>query len=134
ASRVRPANAECHEFIDHEQFVELARAARAVVTHAGVGSLLTVREAGRRPIVVPRRKACGEAVDDHQVSFSRRRDELGLATLVEDVDLLPSMIVNLPQLSVDAAGQRRALESTLRAYIQQVADRQPVLSTARSLV
>src|SRR5215470_10761060 len=57
ASRVRPANAECYEFVDHEQFVELARAARAVVTHAGVGSLLTVREAGRRPIVVPRRKA-----------------------------------------------------------------------------
>jgi UDP-N-acetylglucosamine transferase subunit ALG13 len=42
----------------------------------------------KRPIVVPRRKAFGEAVDDHQLQLGRRFAEVGLVTLVEEPGLL----------------------------------------------
>jgi len=54
----------------------LARAiagADLVVTHAGMGATLDALDAGRCPVVVPRRQAHGEQIDDHQVQLA---DEL----------------------------------------------------------
>ena len=49
---------------------ELVREARIVVTHAGVGSILLALTNGKRPFVVPRLRAFGETVDDHQLESS----------------------------------------------------------------
>ena len=65
-------NAECVDFLGHEEFISLVRGARLTVTHAGAGSIMTALAEGKRPIVVPRRKSFGEAVDDHQLPFARR--------------------------------------------------------------
>jgi UDP-N-acetylglucosamine transferase subunit ALG13 len=53
------------------------------VTHAGVGSVIVALSAGKRPVVVPRRRSLGEAVDDHQLQLGRRFAEVGLVTMVE---------------------------------------------------
>jgi UDP-N-acetylglucosamine transferase subunit ALG13 len=58
--------------------------ARVVVTHGGAGSVLGALAAGHRPLVVPRRAAGDEAVDDHQVDFARRLERDGLITFVDD--------------------------------------------------
>jgi UDP-N-acetylglucosamine transferase subunit ALG13 len=68
--------------------VTTIRQARAVVTHAGVGSVLVALANGKRPIVLPRLKKFGEAVDDHQLELGRRFAAAGLVTLVEDPDQL----------------------------------------------
>lgn len=47
--------------------------ADVVVTHAGVGSILSAVRAGHTPIVFPRLKRHGESVDDHQAELA---DEL----------------------------------------------------------
>jgi UDP-N-acetylglucosamine transferase subunit ALG13 len=83
ASRVRPSNAELHDFLPFERMVELIRGARVVVTHAGVGSIMVALAHGKRPVVVPRRRSYDEAVDDHQVAFGRRFAAAGLVTYVE---------------------------------------------------
>jgi UDP-N-acetylglucosamine--N-acetylmuramyl-(pentapeptide) pyrophosphoryl-undecaprenol N-acetylglucosamine transferase len=53
--------------------------ADAVVCHAGIGSALSALEAGRCPILVPRRKAFGENVDDHQGQIAAELSHRGLA-------------------------------------------------------
>jgi UDP-N-acetylglucosamine transferase subunit ALG13 len=70
----------------------LIASARVVVTHAGAGSVITALSAGRRPIVVPRLRRYGEAVDDHQVEFGRSLAAAGLATMVEDPSDLAAAI------------------------------------------
>jgi UDP-N-acetylglucosamine transferase subunit ALG13 len=87
-SAVRPRGATCREFMPFDELVATMRRARVVVTHAGVGSVMTSLLAGKRPIVVPRLRRHGEAVDDHQLSFARRLEEGGLAVLVEEPALL----------------------------------------------
>ena len=75
------------EWIDFLSFDELAahmRAARVVICHAGVGSIMLARRCGKRPIVVPRRLHLGEAVDDHQLAVARRLHAAGFVTLIED--------------------------------------------------
>jgi UDP-N-acetylglucosamine transferase subunit ALG13 len=50
------------------------READVVISHAGVGSALAAMQAGRRAVFVPRRRAHGEHVDDHQVAMARELD------------------------------------------------------------
>jgi UDP-N-acetylglucosamine transferase subunit ALG13 len=83
-SDVRPAGATCVDYLEFDAMVEHVDRSRVVVTHAGVGSILLALSRGRRPVVVPRRRSFGEAVDDHQVPLARRLAELGLVTVVED--------------------------------------------------
>ena len=83
AARIEPREGWL-EFMPFDELAELAREARVVVCHAGVGSILMARRAGKLPVVMARRHGLGEAVDDHQVELSRRLAASGLVTLVED--------------------------------------------------
>lgn len=54
-----------------------------VVTHAGVGSALMALGAGKRPLLIPRRAAYREHVDDHQTLIANELTERGLAVQAE---------------------------------------------------
>jgi UDP-N-acetylglucosamine transferase subunit ALG13 len=81
---VLPAHVTSFESLPFEQLLDHAARARVVVAHAGVGSVLSVMSAGKKPIVVPRLHQFGEAVDDHQLVFGRRLEADGFVVLVED--------------------------------------------------
>jgi UDP-N-acetylglucosamine transferase subunit ALG13 len=87
-SPVRPHGARCIDFLAYAELVELVRSARIVVTHGGVGSVLTTLANGKRPVVVPRLARLGEAIDDHQLEFVRRLAAAHVIELVEDTTLL----------------------------------------------
>lgn len=61
----------------------LMRDADVVVAHAGIGSALMAFEAGKSPILVPRRKSHGEHVDDHQEQIAQKFSQSGLAVAAE---------------------------------------------------
>lgn len=54
-----------------------------VISHAGVGTALRAMDLGRRPVLVPRRSAHGEHVDDHQLQIARELAARGLAVSAE---------------------------------------------------
>ena len=71
---------------------ELSRAmadADVVVAHAGTGSSLAALDAGRTPLLVPRRAGWGEQIDDHQCLLADDLAARGLAitSSVENLDL-----------------------------------------------
>lgn len=61
--------------------------ADVVVTHAGVGSVLSVLQQGKVPVILPRRASEGEMVDDHQLEFAAMIAATGLAISVDPDDL-----------------------------------------------
>jgi UDP-N-acetylglucosamine--N-acetylmuramyl-(pentapeptide) pyrophosphoryl-undecaprenol N-acetylglucosamine transferase len=65
----------------------LARDRTMVISHAGVGSALLALQSGVSPVLVPRRHAFGEHVDDHQVEIARELEGRGLAKMVEPEDI-----------------------------------------------
>jgi UDP-N-acetylglucosamine transferase subunit ALG13 len=103
SSSHRPARATCSDFMPFEDLVQLVRAARIVVTHAGAGSTMVALANGKRPIVVPRLRRYGEAVDDHQLHFARRLAERKLVTLAEDPDRLPQALAAVGSSDLEAA-------------------------------
>lgn len=82
-SEVRPQGAECYDFLTFDEIVEHMRAARVVISHAGVGTVLVALANGKHPVVVPRLRQFGEAVDDHQLAFARRLHREGVLTCAE---------------------------------------------------
>jgi UDP-N-acetylglucosamine transferase subunit ALG13 len=61
------------------EFARLVERSDVIIGHAGIGTALTAMERGKLPILVPRRRAHGEHVDDHQVSLARFLDDRRLA-------------------------------------------------------
>ena len=113
------------EFLPFDELSELAREARVVVCHAGVGSILMARRAGKLPVVMARRHALGEAVDDHQVELSRRLAASGLVTLVEDERDLAAAVRTATgtggETVVRGLPGADALAADLRSHLQRLA-------------
>ena len=87
-SRVRSEGAVEVEYLSFDEVVDYIREARAVVMHAGVGSVMISLANGKRPIVMARLQRFGEHVDDHQLELARRLEESGLVTVVDDAAAL----------------------------------------------
>jgi UDP-N-acetylglucosamine transferase subunit ALG13 len=117
----RPHAARCVDYVSYDELVAYIRDAEHVVSHAGVGTILTALAAGKRPIVVPRRKQFGEAVDDHQVELARHLAELGLVTLVEEPsDLAEVLRDGVASAPSDLPSAGRGLATEVRAYLDSV--------------
>lgn len=118
-SRIRPAGATCVEFLAYDELVDAVRKARVVVAHAGVGSIMTALSLGKRPVVVPRLRRFGEAVDDHQLSLGRRLHESGLVTLVEEPEEVLAAVRAAPEGAELDLGPSRRLVAELRELIAE---------------
>lgn len=97
---------------------ELAQA-EVVVTHGGSGSCMDAIRAGHVPIIVPRRSARCEHVDDHQLDVAAALEEKGLArSIVSDLpDALPSAVRAHPRRSKPGRSPNSAVGARLRALL-----------------
>ncbi len=91
-------------FMSYEELVAYANEAQAVITHGGVGSILTASRAGHRPLVVARLRR----YDDHQAELTRRLAELGDIVTVESAGEVPGALAR-----VTASHQRVEREPTV---------------------
>jgi UDP-N-acetylglucosamine transferase subunit ALG13 len=115
-SAIRPEGASCFAYMPYDTLVGLVRRSRVFVTHAGVGSILVSLGAGRKPVVVPRLKQFGEAVDDHQLALAHRMDAACLVTVADSVERLRDAIMDADH-TVTASGGASALARDLREYL-----------------
>ena len=80
---------------------------------------MTSLAVGRRPVVVPRLKRFGEAVDDHQVALARRLHDEGLVTLAHDAGELALRLAG--DHGLDSAVGATALQRDLGEYLAPLA-------------
>jgi UDP-N-acetylglucosamine--N-acetylmuramyl-(pentapeptide) pyrophosphoryl-undecaprenol N-acetylglucosamine transferase len=87
-TRVPGLPIEAHASLPEKDLRQAIAAADLVIAHAGSGSALTAMEAGQMPLLIPRRAARGENVDDHQVQLAAELTSRGLAVVreVEELD------------------------------------------------
>jgi len=87
-----PSHASGSAYLAFQELEARMADATVVVSHGGPSTVVEARRRGIRPIVMPRRAAYGEHVDDHQVRFITRLAESGLVTLVDDADELAAAL------------------------------------------
>lgn len=71
-----------------DELKKLIDKADLVITHGGVGSIITAIEENKRVIAVPRLKKYKEHVNDHQLDIIKSFDDAGYIIGLEDVENL----------------------------------------------
>lgn len=66
-----PKHCETYQFMDRPQFEQCVSECSVLITHGGVGTIMSGIRAGKPVVVVPRRRQYGEHVDDHQIEAAR---------------------------------------------------------------
>ena len=83
---------EIFDLIDRDKFNELIGKCDLLITHGGVGSILTGLKNNKKLIVCPRLSKYNEHVNDHQVQIVSRFYESGYILKYEEKDNLGDII------------------------------------------
>ncbi len=84
----RPKHMEWVEFLPPPVFREKLENASLVVAHAGMGTILSALDLGKRLIILPRLGRLRETRNDHQVATAKRLEAMGLVVHAADENQL----------------------------------------------
>ena len=87
-----PKNCDSFKFTDYDNIVELCKKASIIISHGGVGSIITPLELGRPVIVVPRLKRFNEHTNDHQLQIVKELERQGKIIPVYDIKNLENAL------------------------------------------
>ena len=85
--------------IPHAEMTQAIAEADVVITHAGVGSVLSALDAGHYPVVLPRSSRHNEHVDDHQIDLGALLKDQELAVVRDPYNLTAEDLVAASQCS-----------------------------------
>jgi UDP-N-acetylglucosamine transferase subunit ALG13 len=125
ATRRRFRHIETVAQLDQRDFLDRLAAARLVVSHAGMGTILSAAELGKPLVLMPRRAKFGEHRNDHQQDTVREMARLSNVTVVEDGEALHAELdaalargFGIPGLRAPAAADALApLLDTVRDFV-----------------
>ncbi|HAO08237.1 MAG TPA: glycosyl transferase family 28 [Chryseobacterium sp.] len=66
------SNVEVHEFLAPEKFSHFFDSARLIVSHAGMGTIISALQKGKAIIVFPRIASLGEHRNEHQLATAKK--------------------------------------------------------------
>lgn len=85
-------NMEIFDLISQDEFNNLMSKADLVITHGGVGNIISALEKNKKVIAVPRLAKYGEHINDHQTQIIAKFNDLGYIIGLQDVDELDRAI------------------------------------------
>jgi len=87
-----PKNMEYSERIEAGAFDDLIARTSLIVSHAGIGTVLTAQRMDKPILLFPRRAALGEHRNDHQMATVRELENRpGIVVAYEAADLAPAI-------------------------------------------
>ena len=113
----KPVNAEYFSFIESfEEIEKLNKEARVVVSHAGVGSILTALEQGTPVIIVPRLKKFDEHMDDHQLEIAEALSQDQKIKVIQNIEDIEAAILKEYKDSKDSK-KNETLINNIKNYL-----------------
>lgn len=89
-----PKNIKTVEFIAPDEFNSLFDKARLIISHAGMGTILSALQKNKPIIVFPRIAALGEHRNEHQLATARKFKEMGTVNVAMDEEELTALLLN----------------------------------------
>ena len=80
-----------------EEFNELIKKANLIITHGGVGSIITSIKNRKKVIAIPRLKKYKEHVNDHQLDIIKSFNEVGYIIGIQEVEELEKALKQVQQ-------------------------------------
>ncbi len=87
-------NMEIFDLIDRDSFANLMAECDLLITHGGVGSIITGLKNNKKVIAAPRLEKYGEHTNDHQLEIIEKFSDSGFILPLYDFDKLDEVIKN----------------------------------------
>lgn len=87
-----PKNYEAVDFLDKEIFEKKVSSCDILITHSGVGSIISGINKEKPVIVVPRLKKYNEHVDDHQLEIANAFSQKNYVLMCSEINELEEII------------------------------------------
>lgn len=84
----QPKNIQIVDFLDPDEFNNLFDKARLIVSHAGMGTIISALMKKKPIIIFPRLASLGEHRNEHQIATAMKINELGYAYVAYDAKQL----------------------------------------------
>jgi len=94
-----PKHIAFSHFLQPPQFVEKFKASSIIISHAGMGTILSALHHGKPILVMPKRASLGEHRNEHQTATARRMMEFGNVNVAFDEAELRDKLDQLDQLA-----------------------------------
>jgi len=118
-----PQHCEHFTFKPRADVLDIQREARVIVAHAGIGCAIDALTEKRPLIVVPRRKALNEHMDDHQLQIAQAIDKRRWGRMVADVANLAAAVADPPPVPEEYRTSSHRLDWAVRDAVDRVAAR-----------
>lgn len=113
---------EIFNLIDKEQLSKLQDEADLIITHGGVGSIVSSLKKGKKVIVVPRLKKYGEHVNNHQLQIARRFEQEGYVKHVINLKNLGKVINSIQNFNPRKYNSNKSNKSNVISLIEDYID------------
>ena len=85
-------NMKIFDFLDREEFGKLINECDLLITHAGVGSIITGLNNNKKVIVVPRLAKYNEHLNDHQLQITNNFVKKGYILALQEEDKIDNVL------------------------------------------
>lgn len=116
----KPKACKWFKFVSPEEFEMMCEKSNLIITHAGVGSIMTCLKFSKGIIVVPRLKKFNEHRDDHQLQITKELEKQGKILAVYDIDKLESTISKARTWKPKKASKENKILSLVDNYLKSL--------------
>lgn len=116
----KPKSCKWFKFITPQQFDQMCKKSDLIITHAGVGSIMTALKFSKTTIVVPRLKKFGEHRDDHQLQITKELEKQGKILAVYDIDDLEKTISKAKNRKPKKMLKRNRISYLVDNYLRKI--------------
>lgn len=116
-----PQHMDARAKIAPADFETLMRDAQLIVSHAGIGTVLTAARVGKPVLLMPRRAGLGEHRNDHQLATARSlQGRAGILIAMDESELAARIAEGLQHKDAAQQGSPtvRQLHAALAAFIE----------------
>jgi UDP-N-acetylglucosamine transferase subunit ALG13 len=114
-----PKHIKTVSFLPPDEFNQLFGKARLIVSHAGMGTILSAMQQGKPIIIFPRIAALGEHRNEHQLATARKFKELGTVYVAMNDEELKMLLLRKDLSCLKTIGDTAssALINSIKEYI-----------------
>jgi UDP-N-acetylglucosamine transferase subunit ALG13 len=117
----KPSYFKSRNFLDREEFDQYIKNCDLLITHAGSASIMAGLKCHKPVIAIPRLKAYGEHVDDHQKELAGLLYDKGYLIMTENMSMLEEAILlaRTSDFKVYESSTSKIV-NIIRDYIEQI--------------
>ena len=116
-----PQNFQTKARLTPVEYAEIFDKAHLIISHAGMGTILTALTRGKTICIMPRQARYGEHRNDHQLATARELEGMTGVAVAWDLDMLPGLLApgHIPPADPAPGASAESLVNHLRDFIDK---------------